>query len=362
LGYPGWNAEEASLTPVVPVPLAQWYASESGTFVIVAEDGALSITGAKILNQATGGFHTETCGSTRDQLGRLVRYAFFASSSPAYPVTSDDSRDLYAAFGPTIGGGGPRSAYDVLVYLLRRWGRDSADWTQLPQIEDALSRYQIDTWIEDGQSTPWDWFQSAILGDLPFEVRSSEHGLYLVERRYVADGLRLVGTLDVDAGDAAIDGVCTLASDGPTNEFVAQFRPGREGDWLGQVLLTGGDGLLSAALTGTDVKTTVQRSGLCSASVARYGVRPLDAPIQLDWTWDLGTALAVLAWRAARDAFPARLVSYRLGRDGADLLEGDELTLTDTARGFLGVAAIVDGPPSVGSSAVSVQLRIPRAA
>lgn len=362
LGYPGWNAEAVSLTPVVPVPLAQWFTSESGTFVIVAEDGSQAIDSVKILNQATGGFHLETAASTRDQLGRLVRYAFFSSNSSAYPVSPNDSRDLYAAYGPTIGGGGPRSAYDVLVYLLRRWGPGSVDWSRLPEIRDRLAPYLIDTWIDDSQGTPWDWFQGTILGELPFEVRSSERGLYLVERRYVADGSRRVGVLDVDNGDAAIEGVCELSADGPTNEFVGQFRPGREGDWLGQVLLTGADGLTSAASTGVDVKTTVVRSGLCSASLARYGPRPLESPVQIDWTWDLGTMLLVLQRKVEALAFPARLVTYRLGPEGADLLEGDEVTLTDTAHGFDGIGAIVDGPPEVGSATVSVQLRIPRAA
>lgn len=347
LGYPGYAS---TLVPVVPVPLAQWANAAADTFAVVAEDGEQAVTQVTIRNATVDAETIETVAAMSDALGRRVLVADFTDTL-VRPATSSDGHELYAAFSPS-GGGGPRDAYSVLVYLLRRWGGTSIDWGRLPAIADVLSRYSIDTWIDSPMSDPWAWMEGTVFGSLPVEARTGPRGRYLVERRYLSDPRRNVGTL--------AEGVsCTIASsvalsDGPINEFVGRFRPGRDQEWLGQVLLTGRDGLSSVALPSG---TITVRSARCSASVARYGPRQGD-PIDLDWTWDEGTMLSVLELAAARDALPARLVSY-LVPDGEDLEEGDELTLTDTDRGFDGVAAIVDGPPVANSAGVTLQLRVP---
>ena len=74
--------------------------------------------------------------------------------------------------------------------------------------------------------------------------------------------------------------------------------------------------------------------------------------------WDEATALRCLEVAAQRAALPARMVDLDVA-GGEDLLEGDEITLYDEDRGFDGVAAIVDGPPLVGSSLATVSFRVP---
>lgn len=353
LGYPGYLGTGTDTEPVVPVPLAQWATDGADTLAVVCEDGEQAITGVLIRNATVDAESVATVSGSADQLGRVVRVADFGSAPLVRPATADDSRVLYAGFYPA-GGGGPRDGYSVLVYLLRLWGGTSVDWDRLPAIRDVVSPYAIDTWIDSPPTDPWAWFSGTVFGALPVEARTGPRGQYLVEKRYLSDPRRNVGTL--------VEGVsCTIASsvavsDGPQNEFTARYRPGRDEDWLGSVLLTGRDGLASARARGTVVSTTV-RSGRCSASVARYGPRQGDA-VDLDWTWDESTAIRVLEVAAARDALPARLVSY-LVPNGDQLEEGDEVTLTDPERGFSAVAAIVDGPPVASSTGVTVPLRVP---
>lgn len=354
-GYPGYRGDALDPYPVVPIPLAQYGVGTSIPGFVVAEDGALDITEVRLRNDETGGEAAETAMSYADLLGRRIRMANLVLDRAPTP-TVGDAHAMYAAYYPT-GGGGPRSAYDVVVYLARRWGPSSVDWAALPAVRDTIGAYQVDTWIDTAVSDPWAWLTSALLPDLPVELRTSSRGVYLVDRRHVSDPSRRVGTLDIDAGDGARAGAVAFSADGPYNEFVAQFRPDRVGAWLASVVLTGGDGVESARALGATVDAVATtRSAACTRSRARYGPRPAP-PVDLDWTWDTGTALEVLAWRATRDAIPARIASYVVRGDG--LREGDEVLLTDTARGFAAAPAIVDGPPVFGAAGITVTLRIP---
>ena len=176
-----------------------------------------------------------------------------------------------------------------------------------------------------------------------------------VQDAFGADANR--GELWLTVGEeAAITGPVGLSDEGPYSEFVANYRPSRYGDWLGTAILSGRDGVGSARTTGGTVTTTA-RHGRCTASAARYGDRQA-TPIDLDWCWDEATALRCLEVAAQRAALPARMVDLDVA-GGEDLLEGDEITLYDEDRGFDGVAAIVDGPPLVGSSLATVSFRVP---
>lgn len=358
LGYPG-RIDESTLVPVVPLPLAQWNTSATLTIAIVAEDGAQAITSIAVYNAATLATTTETASAGTDQLGHDLRYCGFQADSAAWPLTADQPRELYAAYS-VAGGGGPRTAYDVLVYGLRRWARDSADWARLPESKAGLERFLVDTWIDDPQSDWWAWYESALLPFVPFQIRTSDRGRYLVEQRYASDPRRRVRSIDADRGEAAITSAIQLSDTGPYNEFTANYRPDREGDWLGRILLTGRSGVVSARALGADVSalvTTADRSALCSRSEARYGARPAPS-VDLDWCWDEGTARAVLAWMAERDALPARIATY-LVLDGDTLREGDEVLLTDTPRGLVDSPAIVTTPPTLTATGTAIDFRIP---
>lgn len=362
LGYPG-HISASVVVPVVPVPLAQSDATTALTYVVVCDDvEAVSLASVLIRNQTTDTEATETVVAVSDLLGRQILCADFTNDISPWPVTGE-SHDLYAGFSPAGGGGAVRDVYSVLRYMLRR-GRASADLDRIAELRDLLGQYQVDTWIDDPLTDAWAWFEAALMPDLPVAIRTTTRGQYLVERRYASDPRRRVGTVDIDAGDGAIIGSVTF--DGrPVNEIVGYFRSTREVDWLGQIILTGSDRPLASPATiaptpGDSQTVTVVRSGPCSASQARYGLMQGE-PSRVDWTWDEGTLLRVLEVRASREALPARLASYRLN-DHAWLQEGDEVLLTDTPRGFVGSAAIVDAPPLVSSSGVVITFRLPRSA
>lgn len=349
LGYPGYIAEVATSVAVMPVSIAQWpaVAAAGTTYVVVAEDGAAGITSVVVRNDSAGVQATETVSVVTDLLRRRVLAANFTLSAVPLPTTS--TAKLYVGFGPA-GGGGPRSSYDAIVYLLRRWGGASAtDWSRMPEARDALAPFLVDTWIDQPISDPWSWVES-LVEDLPVVIRVGRAGRYLAARRYVSDPTRRVGS--VTAGRDVVR-MSPVARDGlPVNEFVATYRTYADGQELGRVVLTGSSSPASSprtiAVPATSLfqSTTVARSAVCLASVARYGLRQTE-PVAIDWTWDTGTVVASLVLRAERQALPAFLVSYEV-RAGEDLREGDELLLTDAELGWSAVPAIVDAPPSRG--------------
>jgi len=368
-GFPGYRGILPRVA-VVPIPVGQQgdgslgRPTESQTVPVACEDGTLPITSVLVYNAQSRGSSDETVAFQADARLHGIRIVQFASGASSWPDPADGTPALFAGFSPS-GGGGPRSAYEVLTYGLRRWGQDSADWSRLPEVRDLLERYLVDTWISDPEPSFWDWFRAVLLPDLPVEIRSSDRGLYLVEQRWRSDPRRVIGALDIDAGQGALLGPVVLSDTGPYNEFVGNFGADRDHTYAGQVLVTGREGVLSSQRIGATLAAgivlstfTAIRSSLCSASAARYGARPA-TPLDLDWTGDEGTVAAVLTWQAERDALPARIVSYEISTSGLNPREGDELLLTDTARGFVGVPAIVTTPPVYSAATTSVDLRIP---
>lgn len=364
LGYPGYTGN-TNPVPVVPCPLGQWN-SAATTYVVVAEDGLQPITQVRVRNVELNAEATETAVQVSDNLGRKVRCSHFTTSTTPMPADATQRRELYVGYSPS-GGGGPRAAYDVIAYLLRRWGELSVDWARLPEVAEFLSQVQVDTWIDAPLSDPWAWIEGTLLTHLPIEIRRTERGRYLVPKRYRSDPARRVGSVDADRGEAVRIGDKTVAAEGPFNEFTALYRFGPSGDPLGRVVLTGDSGRVLSAPTlilppsvATTQIVSVVTSSFARASHGRYRLRQYEeGAIEIDWTWDTGTVVRVLELLAERYALPSELVTYEI-EDGDELEEGDEFLLTDSALGLSERPAIVDGPPVVDSSRRAVvDLRLP---
>jgi hypothetical protein len=352
LGYPGWQEDTATNVPVVPLPLAQWDANDADTWVVVSEDGSLPIVGCRVRNDELDVTGTEDVKVVTDLLGRVILVADFANDTAPKPTTATERAPLLAAFVPNLGGG-PRPAYDAIVYMLQRWGPLTVDWRRMPEVRTLLAPYLIDCWITSPISDPWLWVAELVV-DLPVEIRTGQQGRYLVPSRYLPDSALVTRDLTIGV-DLERDGPVELTE--PINEFVALYRQGPTGDWLGSVVLTGAPGeVLSAPGRGAPTGARVIASSRCRSSVAQYGLRPAGEPVHIDWTWDLGTVVRVLEHRAARDALPARLVSV-VGDESLQLREGERIRLTDDELGLSGLA-VVDEPPTVSSRGVEAVLRM----
>lgn len=389
LGYPGWEGA-GDAYPVVPVPMGQWTALAATTYVVVSEDGDAPITEVVLLNEAVASVgDDETVEVVTDLLQRRVRCAQFTLSATGYPASATAQRRFFAGYSPSGGGGVARDAYSVIEYLLRRWAPDTVDWSRLPEIRPWIEAYQVDTWIDDASANPWNWLTSALLRDLPVEVRTGAGGRWLVPTLLRPTAQQVVRELVVDDGRVNPLGSLRLSQPGPTNEFAADFREDRRGVHRARVIATGlpsphqevdsggtviretwpqlavtpigrvGGGIGLGQATDTQA-ITVLHSGRCSDSVARYGLRRAQ-PRVVDWTWDEGTVLRILEDRIEAEAIPAILAVYTLGgRDRWDVREGDVVELTDSERGLEATLAVVDGPPVHGAETTSVSLRIPR--
>lgn len=364
-GYPGY--EGATTYAIMPVPLAQYDVTRSDTVVIVSEDPDAQLTSVLLRNDALAAEATQSCRRVSDLLGKQVMVADFGTSSVGYPFSATATRQLFVGFAPSTGGGVARSAYDVITYLLRRWGPDTVEWRRLGEVRALLELYQVDSWIDASVPDPWTWIESVLLPDLPVAVRVGATGLrYLSPRYWTPSEDRVIADLNVDEQEIAPAGRITLERPGPTNEFIADFREDRAGVYRARVIATGGDGtdlgvVPSTAPGATSTQSvTLLRSARCIDSRSRYG--PVRSPPQeVDWTWDEGTVIRVLEDRIAREAIPALLTQYALGeRIRHRFQENDVIRITDTDRGLTDAVAVISEPPLVGSERTIITVRVPR--
>jgi hypothetical protein len=359
IGVPGCISSSVAV-PCMPAPIAQWKAATySTTCAVVAEDIEAPVSSCFVRNDDQDIEYAQTVSGFTDALGRSIRATNFAGNNEVQP--SSRNSNLYVGFHTTGGGGVARDAYSVLQYLCRRFAANATDWSRMPFAEQVLSQFLVDTWISSPVNV-WTWI-STVLSDIPMAVRVSDRGRYVVPKRAVSDPSRRVGSVTayVDVMRAS-----PMLKDGPpVNEFTALCRNGFQGHPLGRVTLTG-DASRFASVPGVgvlprssdDQLVVVAANGACAASAARYGLRQLDDPIDIDWTWDIGTVLRCLEWRAQRQAMPGYAVTYDFGLDGEGVEEGDEFLLTDEDFGWVDKVAIVDAPPVRGVG-TTVQLYIP---
>lgn len=349
VGYPGWTGA-GDATPVVVVPLGQ-LGTTSGTQIVVSEDPDAPITSVRLRNDSADAEYDQDVGWTSDLLGRRVLTADCVAGGAASVPAAATVR-LYAGFSPSGGGGVARGMYDVIRYVLDRWAPGSVDWARLAGAAGALEEYQVDTAVWSVVEDPWVLVE-AWTAHVNVEVRSSDRGFYLVERRYAHDPRRVVRAL-VDparAGRFRRDGA-------PANQVPVYYRHARDGGgWLAQVIATGALGDVQPA--GEALTVDVLEVEAARRSRARYG--PIAAErVDLDWTWDSGTAQAVALAVLARTALPAVLVDYDVSpADARGLVEGDEVLLTDDDAGWDARPAILDAPPAVSLDGVRLSLRVP---
>lgn len=361
-GYPGYVGEVTATIAVVPVPIGQWEFEVSQTYAIVCEDGDQQITSVFVWDDDLEIGSDEDVSLVVDNLGRRIRVSNWDNGGIEYLPSSVNS-NLFAGFSP-FGGGGPRSLYDVTKYVLERWGTNSVDWSRLPEVRDLFDRFSVDTWIDKVQSDPWAWLEF-ILGDLPVEIRTGNRGRYIVPKRFRSEVARQTGSLNADDGQCAR--VSNLRRDGtPVNEWLARYRHDRKDDgvWHGQVILTGDPETVPSAPSfpvgeaSQYQSIAVASSEQCLESISRWGLRQNTDPVEIDWSWDTGTVLACLQWRAERYAVPGILVDYEISNEEL-LREGDEVLLTDSEVGLDGEPAIVEQPPTRGGPDTHVIFRIP---
>lgn len=354
-GYPGFIGSGSNPIPCVPIPLAELVVGDtSATYMLVSEDPRAEITSLRVrlTDQEDHPEFDQDVVSIVDLLGQPVLVCDCTTGGLA-SIPDSTTSGLLAGFSDAGGGGVARSMYDAIRYLLERWGAGSVDWTRLSDARDILEPLNVDSFVSSPIADPWVLIDSWLQW-LPVVVRVGERGRYLVPKRYVHDESRVVGEL---IGATRVGGV---SRDGPPeNEVVVQFRNDPQVGWRDQVAVVGSI-LDMQAPTDPDRTRTIETAA-ARRSYSRYGRRP-GPRIAIDWTWDIGTALAVAGHVIERRALPCRMVAYDVPLHRASKWrEGDELVITDYDLGWYGVAAIIDAPPRLTLEQARVVLRIPGA-
>lgn len=354
-GYPGWRGS-GNPVPVVPCPIAQWTSGSAlNTLAIVCEDAVADIDLVRVKVQDDHSQDNQPCDIVTDLLGQRViacDFSAFGSTVPADPTAG-----ILVGYKPDTGSGGGggryRSLYDCIVYVLARWGKDSTDFSRLPLVAPLIEAYNVDSYVIETVQDPWvlveHWVQP-----LNLIARTSSRGKYLVAQRYQHDPLRVVREL---VNPVRVSGFTREGP--PENEVRVRYRPDPEVGLRAQVLIVGSKEELRPAAVTPNPRHTIE-TAIARRSYSRYGRRP-GSQLELDWTWDTGTAIAVGEAVLARTALPCRMVTYELDPPEArGLQEGDEVLVTDDTVGLVSQPGILSEPPTVALDSVSITLRIPQ--
>jgi hypothetical protein len=335
-GYPGAISDEDAI-PVMPVVFGQHSGTIPANSPLILAMGPITATEVLVRNSEAEDPVNEwnDVSLMEDLRGHPVSVATFTFETLTFPP---DGAPMMVGFAPATGGGALRSAYDVILYLLEKYGsRTAIDKRRLPEVRDLLAPYMVDTWIDDPMPV-WEWIDY-LVEYLPVEIATSTFGRYFVPRIFRHDRRRVIDRLVVGEG-VERDGLVEVGDE--SGVLNAQVPSG----FHGRVILTGTrDG---------DPRTEVSQA--CKKSQARYDKRPDPDVIELDWTSDRTTAALVAEWMADQHAIPERRVTLRCeGRH--DRQEGDQIELVDEELGIDGLA-LIDEPPEVDETGVSIVVRI----
>lgn len=357
---------------VVPCPMRKLFTNalaNANSEIVISSDPTLFVPDrigmredrSEIVAQQDPSHPTEglLCKVTTDDLGRAITVATL-SNPRVRPLTNDGPVYLASVDDFLTGTLPPREAYDVIAYVLERWGGDTFDRSRLPEIRDHLRGYLVDTWIvEAPDGGVYGWLVDALgVGDvdsseaagLPIAIRMGPNGRYFVPLRYAVDPARTSRTLDTRRGEVVRES-SLRAEDEPVNDVAATYAGDRAyPTWVGASI--------SGTLVSQDAafQSVTDDTGLAAKSLARYGRR--SAEIEVPWTWDPATAARVGLDVLARLALPWRRVAYRVPEVWG-VREGEQVRIVDPEVA-LDELAIVDAPPLVGSSkGVLVVLRLP---
>jgi hypothetical protein len=353
-GYPGFVGTGLDPVPCVPLPIAELTGTAATTYMLVSEDARAEITSIRVrlVDREDQPEFDQDVSSLVDNLGQVVLVSD-CSTGGATSIPDAPTAGLLAGFSDAGGGGVARSMYDAIRYLLERWGAGSVDWTRLSDARDILEPLLVDSYVISPIDDPWVLIDSWLQW-LPVVVRVGERGRYLVPKRHVHDPSRVVGDL------LGATRVGVVSRDGPPeNEVVIQFRQDPQIGWRDQVAVVGS--ILDFRPAEEPDPTRVIEIDVARRSYSRYNRRP-GPRIPVDWTWDVGTALAVAGHVLDRRALPCRLVSYDVPlATAARWREGDEVLVTDDDLGWVQEPAIIESPPRLTLEQARVMLRIPGA-
>lgn len=361
-GFPGGqrNSTSSGTIAVVPVGLAQWSTGLVGlVYLAIADQPLVAGTTSSEVAIANYGespyvFSDLTWKVVTDLLGRSITVADFSADSSARPSNKETAAEFYVGFSPAGGGGRARDAYAVVLDVLRRWGGSRpVDYGAMTRVEELLSRYAVDTWV-NASTDAWSWLDDTLLHQLPVQWVQGRKGLYLAPDRYFAELTDVRRSVDVDEGEAERRSPVRVDGSRLENEVVCHFWRNREDQWWGRRILTAQDENLSSPWWASGADERIVGHPLAAESQARYGLHR-GVPHEIDWTWDALTVGLVGQDYLERRAFPVKTVTYWF----PDLVEvGDVLLLTDSELGWAARLVIVARPPVRVADGWVAQLRV----
>lgn len=386
-GWPGYDAENTlgyvDTFAVVPCPC--WQVPDGSgessigsdctiAQIVISEDPRTTNPSQVIVDDGENIVNTLTQTTVvLDLLSHPHTVAGFAGADDdilVYPE-ADEAGDVgvhyLVGYSPAGDAAPMRDLYDVVSYMLGRFGGATVDRDRLESVREVLTGYQVDWFVNDdvGSEGVWGWLET-LLNGMPFAIRRGPRGRYLQFISATPDPRKVSRELDVSRGGVRRAGSVAYVGDNPFNEFVGRFGAwpgGDQGAYFGTAVV----GAVSDSSVGLVVdlaeptvvwdRTTSMTYQVCVVSQSRYG-RRVAPDVQIPWTWDRATAYRVLQNRADRESLPYRRVRYTVPEE-LGIVEDAHVRITDAELG-IDTLAIVEGQPLIGgASGAVVTLRIP---
>lgn len=326
---------------VMPVAWGQWRAADPLLSYAVLAIGTIDATEVRIREADNDDAEWRPVTQVADLRGTVLSVCAFDYASNVFP---SEPTSLMVGYRSDTGGGRYRSAYDVFAYVLRKYASATAiDWDRLPEVQDLIGPFMIDAWVDE-PIPAWEWIEH-VVEHLPVEIATSTKGRYFAPLLQLHDRRKVIDRFVVGEGVDRTRPVEVGDESGVQNEFAVNFAP-RKGDFTRTAVVTGED----------DGDSRNHLNEKCLLSVAAYGSRPGEDEIEVDWTFDLTTAILIGEQMADRYALPERRVTLRCeGR--WDRREGDQIELLDEELGIDGLA-IIDEPPEVDETGITCIVRV----
>jgi len=227
---------------------------------------------------------------------------------------------------------GLHGAGELLDVLLDRTAL-RVDQGRMASATAQLESFRVGGYIDERVNV-WEWLQSHLLPILPVSIHSGPAGLYPVVWRWQATASDALEHLSADRGEVhRTERIRYTSIEQVANEIVLDWALDPMASRHRRRTIATGRDVQREAYDFGDWTPTERRGEFTShplrVSHSRYGLRPLE-PLSTDIVYDPSTAGAILAWKAAYHALPARMLEYEGGPELLHLELGDVVTLTDS--------------------------------
>ena len=350
-GIPAVTSTDLAASPALLVDT-----TSTGRLLVAGHEVKASSVKIRDLATEGAGWRSLSIVHMDDGAGRKVATVVLPASGDAVLNTSGN---YVVSWAGSSGGmynrdrsGVMTSAGEIMEWALGR-STLQVDRGRTAAALERLRGFQFAGYVDDLESSTWDWLRSNVLPLLPIDIKQGPEGLYPVVYDWRATAGSVVASLDADRLD-----VHRISQ--------VEYRSTRHGQVSNEIRLSYGLDIDSnqasrtAVLHGDpDAGTAVDfyLSRACHLSRIRHDrLRPFVHTLNSDLVYAPETAGRSVSWLGSARALASRRISYEAGPEWGWLRPGDPVMLTDSDLHLSDQVCLVVSVDESGGAVVGLEL------